>query len=585
MSTIITMRCIDQVLAFESTPVIASGGLEEDTLQVSFCSKWDGMTKTAVFWRTESEAYHVLLDSSDTCTVPREVLADEGVFYFGIFGVSKDGRQRTTEAVRYTVAQGAITSGTQPSDPTPDVYTQMLARYAEVLSEAVAAASAAKTSASAATTAQKAASTSASEAKKAAADAATLAGHTHTAADVGAIPVVVANTSEWDMNAVFTSGVHLAFYRTGAETKNTPYKPFDADGNPLPKYTTFQRSTILSYSTGATYGQQVAFVSGANQIFVRRLYEGEIYDWVKVYNESHKPAPDELGVVPSTRKVNGKTLTEDIILAATDVGARPSTWMPTAEETGARPSTWMPTPEEVGAMPVINAESNAYDLDAILKTVHGPGIYKTDGNTPGTPYAKGDVPSNFRRATIYSYSGAKNYGFQVAYPNGLPYILTRSLNNGVWSDGTTDVGRWQKVYSEAFKPAVADISGAAKVEVGSYIGTGTSGGNYPTEITLGFVPKMLWVWERKYTPVGLRASGYAIPCTSLTSSYSYIDFRASLSDGWVTEFKAKLTDRTFSFYAVAGGQKYNEAYDEFYYAHTDEQLNVSGKTYDYMAIG
>lgn len=138
MSTIIKLRCIDQVLTFESTPVIASGGLEEDALQVSFCSKWDGLAKTAVFWlpEAEEEAYHVPLDLADSCKIPREVLAKDGVFYFGIFGVSEDGRQRTTQALRYVVVKGAITSGTKPSDPTPDIYTQLLARYAEVLVEA-----------------------------------------------------------------------------------------------------------------------------------------------------------------------------------------------------------------------------------------------------------------------------------------------------------------------------------------------------------------------------------------------------------------------------------------------------------------
>lgn len=34
---------------------------------------------------------------------------------------------------------------------------------------------------------------------------------------------------------------------------------------------------------------------------------------------------------------------------ASDVGARPDTWMPTASDVGARPATWTPTAEEVGA--------------------------------------------------------------------------------------------------------------------------------------------------------------------------------------------------------------------------------------------
>lgn len=133
MSTIIKLRCLDQVLTFESTPVIASGGLEEDFIQVEFCSKWDGMIRTAVFWRSEKDVYHVMLDENDTCAIPKEVLTDDGTLYFGLFGVSADGRQRTSEAMRYTIQKGAITSGTKPPDPTPDIYTDLIAKYNEMI--------------------------------------------------------------------------------------------------------------------------------------------------------------------------------------------------------------------------------------------------------------------------------------------------------------------------------------------------------------------------------------------------------------------------------------------------------------------
>ena len=82
--------------------------------------------------------------------------------------------------------------------------------------------------------------------------------------------------------------------------------------------------------------------------------------------------------VPTTRTVNGKALSGNISLTASDVGARSDTWMPTAsevgaaeewhthpvsevtgaaeeghthtaDEVGARPSTWPPTPEGIGA--------------------------------------------------------------------------------------------------------------------------------------------------------------------------------------------------------------------------------------------
>ena len=139
MSTTIKVKCTDQVMTFDSTPVIASGGLKEDYITFSFCTKWDGLTKTAVFWRAENDAYHVLLDENGGCAIPKEVLAAEGIIFFGVFGVNSEGVQRTSEVLSYRIVKGTITEGTKPSDPTADVYTQMLAKYNEALEKYAAA--------------------------------------------------------------------------------------------------------------------------------------------------------------------------------------------------------------------------------------------------------------------------------------------------------------------------------------------------------------------------------------------------------------------------------------------------------------
>lgn len=52
--------------------------------------------------------------------------------------------------------------------------------------------------------------------------------------------------------------------------------------------------------------------------------------------------------VPQTRTVNAKPLSTDVVLDATDIGARPSDWMPTAADVGARADDWLPTLAQVG---------------------------------------------------------------------------------------------------------------------------------------------------------------------------------------------------------------------------------------------
>ena len=130
--TLIRVDCIDQRLYFAAAPAVASGGKNENAIEFSFCRLWDGFAKTAVFYRSEDTVYHVAIPD-DRCIIPWEVLEDEGAMFFGVFGV-KDDTTRTSEVARYRVSKGAITEGIEPSDPTPDIYTQILSQYADLSS-------------------------------------------------------------------------------------------------------------------------------------------------------------------------------------------------------------------------------------------------------------------------------------------------------------------------------------------------------------------------------------------------------------------------------------------------------------------
>ena len=99
-------------------------------------SPWEGFAKTAVFYRKEEEVYHVIMEKRLDedgyekwfATVPREVLADDGYFYFGLMGVNGEAIL-TSDVVRLTVYKGAITTPTNvPEEYTPNIYEQLLAR-------------------------------------------------------------------------------------------------------------------------------------------------------------------------------------------------------------------------------------------------------------------------------------------------------------------------------------------------------------------------------------------------------------------------------------------------------------------------
>ena len=129
--SLIQVKCTDQVLKIIDAPVVASGGKNEVKVEFDFCEKWEGFAKTAVFYRDEENIYYAILDSDDTCIVPWEVCYEDGAFRFSVFGEKGDVRRTSTE-VRYKVKKGAIAVDMKPSDPTPDVYDQIMEAVARI---------------------------------------------------------------------------------------------------------------------------------------------------------------------------------------------------------------------------------------------------------------------------------------------------------------------------------------------------------------------------------------------------------------------------------------------------------------------
>lgn len=130
MYTVIEVKCVDQEMILMDVPVISSGDVQTDKVHFEFCSKWDGMVKTAVFYRDGIEPINKLIDENNEVLIPQEVLRDNGLIYFGVFGV-KDNCTKTSEILKYKVDKGALTTGTEVPEPTPDIYSQILTKIEE----------------------------------------------------------------------------------------------------------------------------------------------------------------------------------------------------------------------------------------------------------------------------------------------------------------------------------------------------------------------------------------------------------------------------------------------------------------------
>ena len=142
MSTI-EVKCIDQTLTVMNAPLIASGDIQTDYVHFEFCDKWTDFAKFGVFYRDKDHVYRVLIDEfTKLCIIPKEVLQDEGIVYFGVFGIKTDEEtgelleRKTSEILKYRIKQGILTEGDTPNIPTPDIYEQILTNYAELIAQA-----------------------------------------------------------------------------------------------------------------------------------------------------------------------------------------------------------------------------------------------------------------------------------------------------------------------------------------------------------------------------------------------------------------------------------------------------------------
>ena len=102
--------------------------------------------------------------------------------------------------------------------------------------------------------------------------------------------------------------------------------------------------------------------------------------WAKAENKPSYTA-SEVGAVPTSRTVNGKALSSDITLSASDVGARPSSWTPSASDVGAAPASHTSD----STVHVTTDQKNAWDAKATTAYVDQK-IADAIGNAIGGSY-------------------------------------------------------------------------------------------------------------------------------------------------------------------------------------------------------
>lgn len=128
----LTLKCQGQQTTIAINEKIATDFISVNIVKFEFCERWKDMEKVAQFTQFvdgESKTYSVYIDElTNTAVMPNEVQAGElQISAFGTHPVS--GVRITTIPAKITVEKsGYVGDGETPIPPTPDLYTQFIAK-------------------------------------------------------------------------------------------------------------------------------------------------------------------------------------------------------------------------------------------------------------------------------------------------------------------------------------------------------------------------------------------------------------------------------------------------------------------------
>ena len=117
----LTFEINNQILARTDKNKVVADSRNYLYAEFAFLSEdWNGITKTAIF-RKGNKSFKIILDEDNTCLVPWEVL-ECGTMFVSVFG----GDLITTNSLVVSIMGSGYSEGDTPSEPTPDVYTQII---------------------------------------------------------------------------------------------------------------------------------------------------------------------------------------------------------------------------------------------------------------------------------------------------------------------------------------------------------------------------------------------------------------------------------------------------------------------------
>ena len=120
--SIISMQCIDNTLTITDVPLIDFSGT--NTISFSFCSKWEGYTKTVLFYMTPSQTYLENV-ASDSVTIPSILISEGSCFCFVVKGTKSGAEDRESQIFRCHVESGEMVAD-NPTESIREIFSKRL---------------------------------------------------------------------------------------------------------------------------------------------------------------------------------------------------------------------------------------------------------------------------------------------------------------------------------------------------------------------------------------------------------------------------------------------------------------------------
>lgn len=107
--------------------LLTSGSVNVNTVSIEFSADWDGLSRVAVFASSTTQI-SITLDSTNQCFIPWECLVTPNLnLRVGVYGMQGTTIVLPTIWTSLGIIRPGVTTGAEPSPPTPDAYQKVLA--------------------------------------------------------------------------------------------------------------------------------------------------------------------------------------------------------------------------------------------------------------------------------------------------------------------------------------------------------------------------------------------------------------------------------------------------------------------------